>query len=101
MSRTRLVNVLSAVLEQTSKGKGRRWRPRRRWVLTLACGHVDTRDVNYIKAGTKRGQNTRDVADVADPPKRVRCDVCEYAGIFGPTSYIDPDFHPVERGEQP
>jgi len=101
VSRTGLVNVLNAVLEQTGRGEGRRWRPRRRWVLTLACGHTDTREVDYVKAGTKRGQNTRDVADVADPPKRIRCDVCEYPEIFSSGSHVDPDYHPVERGEQP
>ena len=47
------------------------------WRLRLACGHRTERRVRYKTAGRRGGWVTRPRDDVADPPKRCRCDECD------------------------
>lgn len=84
MSQPRVTPVLRASLVQSSKlTSGRRWRLRPRWQLTLSCGHTEIRDAVFADTGTKRGISMRSVAEIADPPKHVRCRTCETAETEG------------------
>lgn len=49
------------------------------WLLTLECGHKVSRNAKYPKGSPTRGAwwHKRHIGEPLDPPKRVKCHICE------------------------
>lgn len=62
-----------AVHPNASPGAMVRW-----WTITLECGHTDRRDAVYRRRAPDTPAGTaRTRAELKDPPRRVRCGICE------------------------